>query len=101
MNIQVASVPQQNLLGGPENMVTELKTSVFIAPGESVPGVKQYFQIAKTIAGFINGAGVVIIVAAKNSFKKCHGISSYVHSSSRSRISLIRRISSIAVGLKS
>lgn len=57
MNIQVASVPQQNLLGGPENMVTELKTSVFIAPGESVPGVKQYFQIAKTIAGFINGAG--------------------------------------------
>ena len=54
MNIQVASVPQQNLLGGPENMVTELKTSIFIAPGESVPGVKQYFQIAKTIAGFIN-----------------------------------------------
>lgn len=33
MNIQVTSAPQQNLLGGPENMVTELKTSIFIAPG--------------------------------------------------------------------
>ena len=31
MNIQVTSAPQQNLLGGPENMVTELKTSIFIA----------------------------------------------------------------------
>ena len=31
MNIQVTPAPQQNLLGGPENMVTELKTSIFIA----------------------------------------------------------------------
>ena len=38
-------------------MVTELKTSIFIAPGENMPGAKQYFQIAKTIAGFINGEG--------------------------------------------
>ena len=57
MNIQVTPAPQQNLLGGPENMVTELKTSIFIAPGENMPGVKQYYQIAKTVAGFVNGAG--------------------------------------------
>ena len=31
MKIQVTPTPQQNLLGGPENMVTELKTSIFIA----------------------------------------------------------------------
>ena len=30
MNIQVTPAPQQNLLGGPENMVTELKTSIFM-----------------------------------------------------------------------
>ena len=40
MNIQVAPAPQQNLLGGPENMVTELKTSVFIAAG--VIGARQF-----------------------------------------------------------
>ena len=31
MNIQVTSAPQQNLLGGPENMVTELKTCILLA----------------------------------------------------------------------
>lgn len=54
MKIQLS---QPDLLGGPENMVTELKTSIFIAPDENIPGTKQYFQIAKTIAGFINAEG--------------------------------------------
>jgi len=60
MNIQVSPVRKTNLLGGPENMTTELKTSIFIAAGETVPGVRQYYQIAKTVAGFINGAGGVL-----------------------------------------
>ena len=57
MNIQVSQAPQPNLLGGQENMVRELKTSIFIHPDDNIPGTKQYFQIAKTIAGFINAEG--------------------------------------------
>lgn len=60
MTIQVSEKAKQSLLGGPENMVTELKTSIFFAPGETIPGVKQYYQIAKTIAGFVNGEGGVL-----------------------------------------
>lgn len=55
-DIQVTTNPQA-LLGGPENMKTELKRSIFFAPGEHLPGTKQYYNIAKTIAGFINGEG--------------------------------------------
>lgn len=60
MNIQVSEAPKRNLLGGPENMKTELKTSIFFAAEESIPGARQYYQIAKTIAGFINGEGGVL-----------------------------------------
>ena len=60
MTIHVSEKAKQSLLGGPENMVTELKTSIFFAPGETIPGVKQYYQIAKTIAGFVNGEGGVL-----------------------------------------
>ena len=60
MNIQVSEAPKRNLLGGPENMKTELKTSIFFAAGEQTPGVRQYYKIAKTIAGFINGEGGVL-----------------------------------------
>ena len=38
-------------------MVTELKTSIFVSPDSPVPSAKQYYQIAKTVAGFINGEG--------------------------------------------
>lgn len=57
MNIHVSQAPQPNLLGGQENMVREFKASIFIYPDENIPGTKQYFQIAKTIAGFINAEG--------------------------------------------
>ena len=66
MNITVTPQPKVNLLGGPENMKTELKTSIFIAPGEAMPGTKQYFQIAKTIAGFINGEGGILWLGVKD-----------------------------------
>ena len=66
MNITITPQPKANLLGGPENMKTELKTSLFIAAGETMPGVKQYYQIAKTIAGFINAEGGTLWLGVKD-----------------------------------
>ena len=77
-----------------------------VVAGEAVGSVGESHCTALAVGGdgLVDGGYgtlIVVVVAAEYSFKKCHGISSYVHSSSRSRISLIRRISSIAVGLKS
>ena len=75
-----------------------------VVAGQAVGGVGEGHGLALAVLGdgFVNGGYgtvVVVVVTAENSFKKCHGFSSYF--SSRSRIALMFRISSIAVGLKS
>jgi len=52
-----------------------------VVAGQAVSGAGERNRLALAVGGdgLINGGystGVVVVVAAKNSFKKCHGISS-------------------------
>ena len=52
-----------------------------VVTGQAVSGAGERYRLALAVGGdgLINGGystGVVVVVAAKNSFKKCHGISS-------------------------
>ena len=52
-----------------------------VVTGQAVSGAGERYRLAFAVSsdGLINGGystGVVVVVAAKNSFKKCHGISS-------------------------
>ena len=84
--------------------VGDLHAGNRVVAGQRVSGFGEGHSLALAVlrnriidGGF--GQAVNGIVTAKNSIKKCHGISSYC--SSRSKIALIFRISSIAVGLQS
>ena len=59
MNITVSQIEKINAVEGQK---VEFKTSVFYAPGELNPGVKQMRTIAETVAAFMNAEGGTLYI---------------------------------------
>ena len=59
MNITVSQIEKINAVEGQK---VEFKTSIFYAPGEHNPGVKQMRTIAETVAAFMNAEGGTLYI---------------------------------------